>query len=428
MTDQQSVAQKVGGNAKDAVLDIGSGAAKGAAQGAAVGGLAGAGAGAIKGIGVAAVRSKATRNVILGVLAVIGAGFVAIALVVLVLVSFVSTNLGSSNSEGTSASVEQSGVDLHHAKGVLEAASGTHVPWELALAVEHIEGAVDLDALSSALIDHGLGQVDQGLGAGTVYDTERSMRRMGTETYQEEEAEAERLRYTAALVTYGLEEDTADDVFTLALRWTLGQVSTCSAYTPPPEVSDETPTPTPTPEPSDTDAGDKEEPEEREPLTCYDGLVVDGEAVHPLGGPEFPVTSRFGPRDNQGTAASSYHLGIDFGAGCDTPIYAVMSGRVVFSGVAGGWGNLVTIKHDDGLQTRYAHMPYVAPDGSRGRAVSSGQQVEVGDLIGFVGQTGVSFGCHLHFEMLLNNVQVDPIPIMRHLGIDLGLGPVEGVE
>ena len=88
--------------------------------------------------------------------------------------------------------------------------------------------------------------------------------------------------------------------------------------------------------------------------------------------------------------------------GCGTPIAAAKSGTV--AGV--GWldsmgGNMVYLNHGGGYQTRYAHMS--------GFAVSYGQHVNKGQIIGYVGTTGASTGCHLHYEVLLNGVFQNPI-------------------
>lgn len=90
---------------------------------------------------------------------------------------------------------------------------------------------------------------------------------------------------------------------------------------------------------------------------------------------------------------TSSHKGVDFGAPTGTPIYAAAAGRVIFSqnGWNGRYGNLIIIQHDNGTSTLYAHQ-------SR-RVAQTGQQVDKGELIGYVGSTGKSSGPHLHFEV-----------------------------
>jgi murein DD-endopeptidase MepM/ murein hydrolase activator NlpD len=89
---------------------------------------------------------------------------------------------------------------------------------------------------------------------------------------------------------------------------------------------------------------------------------------------------------------SRYHTGIDFRAAYGTPIRAVRSGVVLFAGNKGDWaGNHVAIRHGDGRTTMSSHMSSMA--------VGSGQTVQAGQVIGYVGQTGRAFGAHLHFEL-----------------------------
>jgi murein DD-endopeptidase MepM/ murein hydrolase activator NlpD len=89
---------------------------------------------------------------------------------------------------------------------------------------------------------------------------------------------------------------------------------------------------------------------------------------------------------------SRYHTGIDFRAAYGTPIRAVKSGVVLYAGNSGDWaGNHVAIKHADGKTTMYSHMSSMA--------VSAGQPVQAGQIIGRVGETGRAFGAHLHFEL-----------------------------
>jgi murein DD-endopeptidase MepM/ murein hydrolase activator NlpD len=89
---------------------------------------------------------------------------------------------------------------------------------------------------------------------------------------------------------------------------------------------------------------------------------------------------------------SRYHTGLDFRAAYGTPIRAVKSGTVLFAGNSGDWaGNHVAIRHGDGKTTMSSHMSSMS--------VRSGQSVQAGQVIGYVGQTGRAFGAHLHFEL-----------------------------
>jgi murein DD-endopeptidase MepM/ murein hydrolase activator NlpD len=108
-----------------------------------------------------------------------------------------------------------------------------------------------------------------------------------------------------------------------------------------------------------------------------------------------PVTSPFGWRWGR------MHEGIDIGVGYGTPIRAAASGTVIYCGWEGGYGNLVVIDHGGNLATAYGHQSSIA--------VSCGQQVAQGEVIGYVGCTGHCFGPHLHFEVRIGGSAVDPL-------------------
>ena len=114
--------------------------------------------------------------------------------------------------------------------------------------------------------------------------------------------------------------------------------------------------------------------------------------IWPVGG---PVTSPFGYRWGR------LHAGIDIGVPYGTPIHAAAAGTVVLAGWTGGYGNYTCIDHGGGLATCYAHQSSYA--------VSSGAVVGQGQVIGYVGNTGHSFGAHLHFEVRINGTPVDPL-------------------
>ena len=95
------------------------------------------------------------------------------------------------------------------------------------------------------------------------------------------------------------------------------------------------------------------------------------------------------------------HTGIDIGAPTGTPIHAAAAGTVVYCGWMEGYGNLVAIDQLNSLSTAYAHQSQIA--------VSCGQYVAQGHVIGYVGCTGHCFGPHLHFEVRVNGVPVDPM-------------------
>jgi murein DD-endopeptidase MepM/ murein hydrolase activator NlpD len=114
--------------------------------------------------------------------------------------------------------------------------------------------------------------------------------------------------------------------------------------------------------------------------------------VWPVSG---PVTSSFGWRWGR------MHEGIDIGVGSGTPIAAAASGTVIACGWFGGYGNLVVIDHGGNIATAYGHQSSIA--------VSCGQTVSQGQVIGYVGSTGHSTGPHLHFEVRVGGGAVDPL-------------------
>lgn len=112
------------------------------------------------------------------------------------------------------------------------------------------------------------------------------------------------------------------------------------------------------------------------------------------------LTSGFGMRRHPLLGYSRFHKGQDFGAPSGTPIHAVSDGTVVYAGRKGGYGNFVGLNHAGGMGSGYGHMSRIA--------VSSGARVRQGQLIGYVGSTGMSTGPHLHFEVYKNGQAVNP--------------------
>nr|WP_242964967.1 M23 family metallopeptidase [Scatolibacter rhodanostii] len=114
------------------------------------------------------------------------------------------------------------------------------------------------------------------------------------------------------------------------------------------------------------------------------------------------ITSTFGGRYNPVTGAwENAHGAIDIGAPGGTPIYAAADGDVIIANWVSGYGNCVKIRHDDTYSTLYGHSSKLL--------VTNGQQVKQGDIIALVGTTGQSTGNHLHFEVLENEVKIDPM-------------------
>ncbi|MEK6575981.1 MAG: M23 family metallopeptidase [Nitrospirota bacterium] len=112
------------------------------------------------------------------------------------------------------------------------------------------------------------------------------------------------------------------------------------------------------------------------------------------------VTSGFGLRISPFTEKISMHTGLDIAARPDTPVIAPAGGRVMFEGNDGGLGKAVRIDHGYGLQSVYGHL-------SRTN-VKIGQRIKRGSIIGFVGNTGLSTGPHLHYEIIQNQRPVNP--------------------
>lgn len=112
------------------------------------------------------------------------------------------------------------------------------------------------------------------------------------------------------------------------------------------------------------------------------------------------ITSRYGMRRHPILGIRRMHSGLDFRASHGTPIYAATDGRVDFSGRNGSYGNFVRLNHAGNLSTGYAHMSRIA--------VNRGQSVRRGQVIGYVGSTGLSTGPHLHYEMYRGGQKVDP--------------------
>lgn len=116
------------------------------------------------------------------------------------------------------------------------------------------------------------------------------------------------------------------------------------------------------------------------------------------------ITSPFGDRDQPTAGASTNHKGVDIGASWYSKVYAAQSGKVIQAGWNGGYGYSVTIHHNHGVSTLYAHLDSYN--------VRVGQQVSRGQVIGKCGSTGISTGPHIHYEVRVNGVQIDPLPYL----------------
>lgn len=122
-----------------------------------------------------------------------------------------------------------------------------------------------------------------------------------------------------------------------------------------------------------------------------------GQLAAPVSG---RMSSNFGMRRHPILGYSRMHSGVDFAAPYGAPIYAATDGRVVYAGRNGGYGKFVKINHGGGLATGYAHMSRIV--------ASAGDRVRRGQIIGYVGSTGLSTGPHLHYELYRNGRAINP--------------------
>ena len=133
------------------------------------------------------------------------------------------------------------------------------------------------------------------------------------------------------------------------------------------------------------------------------GTKIPPTYIKPISGGR--LTSRFGRRSRPTRGASTNHKGVDWATPTGTAVFASCGGTVAKAGWGSGYGYVVYINHPDGRQTRYGHLSKVL--------VSPGQTVSQGQKIALSGNTGISTGPHLHFEILINGSQVDPFAYMN---------------
>ena len=127
-----------------------------------------------------------------------------------------------------------------------------------------------------------------------------------------------------------------------------------------------------------------------------------------------PITSSFGERADPvlGGGEAEFHPGIDISGPLGTPIHATADGIISAAEIVNGYGRMVRIDHGHGLQTCYGHMS--------GFAVTAGQSVSRGQVIGYIGHSGRTTGNHVHYEVRIHNIPVNPHKYLRSTLADLG--------
>ena len=134
------------------------------------------------------------------------------------------------------------------------------------------------------------------------------------------------------------------------------------------------------------------------------------------------VTSGFGWRTHPMLHVSELHSGVDWGAPYGTPIFSAGNGEIEEAGLKGGYGKYVRIRHANGYETAYGHMTAFA------KGIDVGVKVRQGQVIGFVGSSGMSTGSHVHFEIIVNDRFVDPMRIKLPRGRVLDGGTLTTFE
>ena len=162
------------------------------------------------------------------------------------------------------------------------------------------------------------------------------------------------------------------------------------------------------------------------PLKIYRNVLADGAVEYynedghsirkallrtPIDGAR--LTSGYGKRKHPINGYTKMHKGVDFGAARGTPIVAAGGGIVEMAGWNGGYGRYVRIRHEGKYATAYAHMKGIA------KGVKKGKRVRQGQIIGYVGATGNATGPHLHYEVLRNGRQMNPLSVRLPTGVKL---------
>jgi len=130
--------------------------------------------------------------------------------------------------------------------------------------------------------------------------------------------------------------------------------------------------------------------------------AADAPSLWPVEG---NITSSFGERVDPFNGEGAFHSGLDISVPYGTPIHAAADGVVAFADIMNGYGNLIELDHGHGITTRYGHLSAFA--------IAAGQHVRRGQIIGYVGATGRATSAHLHYEVRVQNVPVNPHKYLR---------------
>jgi murein DD-endopeptidase MepM/ murein hydrolase activator NlpD len=137
--------------------------------------------------------------------------------------------------------------------------------------------------------------------------------------------------------------------------------------------------------------------------------AADAPSLWPVEG---SITSSFGERVDPFNGEGAFHSGLDISVPYGTPIHAAADGVVAFAAIMRGYGNLIELDHGHGICTRYGHLS--------GFAIAAGEHVRRGQVIGYVGATGRATSPHLHYEVRVQNVPVNPHKYLRTTTAQLG--------
>ncbi|MGL9779455.1 MAG: M23 family metallopeptidase, partial [Wolbachia sp.] len=146
----------------------------------------------------------------------------------------------------------------------------------------------------------------------------------------------------------------------------------------------------------------------KEGISLKDGEIF----ANPLNG-DYRISSKFGNRKHPIRGKIVFHKGVDYAAKLGTPIHAAAEGVIEYVGKNGGYGNYIKIKHKNEYSTCYAHISKFSSN------MKLGSKVKQGQIIAYVGSTGVATGPHLHYEVIYNGKHIDPLTIAHKTEVKL---------